>query len=123
MQVFKSLVFFIFYLLLLLNNTTYGQLKGNLVYNRLYPDEFSPGRSGVRITSIIPNFDFSWSGGEISKIENINGDWLITLRSGLQTLTISHTDFKSIDISLDLRNDWIQVYEIIPNYEFFNRLL
>ena len=96
------------------NNYVLAQLKGSLSYEVLDGFERSVSANPcVRIKSIYPNLKFGWSGGK-PKIIKKDGDWIISLRAGLQTLYVSANNFESLDIKLDLRKYQVKTFRITP---------
>jgi len=91
-------------------------LKGRMKYERILSDwERSTSENPlVRIKTIIPYLGFSWSGGKIPAISKLKGDWIISLKPGIQRLLINAPNFGSIDIKLNLRKFEVQTYRIVP---------
>jgi len=91
-----------------------AQLKGRMKLEKLELFERAPTENPlVRIKSTIPDLNFSWSGGQ-PDVNIVDGDWIITLKPGLQTLTIYSTNFESLDTTLTLMKHEARTYRIIP---------
>jgi len=115
MKCFKSLTLILLvFIFFSTNNYLSAQLKGSLSYEELDGFERSVSANPrVRIKSIYPNLKFDWSGGK-PKIIKKDGDWIISLRPGLQTLYVSANNFESLDIKLDLRKYQVKTFRITP---------
>ena len=115
MKIYRAISFILLIIICLsADDILFAQLKGSFIYEEFQGLERSVSVNPcVRIKSICPNLKFDWSGGK-PKVFKKDGEWIIWLKPGLQTLYISAKNYESLDIKLDLRKYEVKTIRIIP---------